>query len=106
MPRKSRPPLERRQISVRVHPDNIERLEERAMEESIRLGVNVNLTNLINRGIDLVLATPLPGKPARVSKCNLAPGVGNSTICVECKQKSPTRTIYCADLKAEVTRGS
>jgi hypothetical protein len=98
--------MERKQISVRVLPDDIESLEERALEETMRLGVNVTLSNLINRGIQLVLSTPLPGKPARPSICNLAPGVAGSTICLECRTKSGTRSLICPKTNQEVTRGS
>lgn len=106
MARRSRPPMERKQISVRVLPDEIERLEERALEESMRLGINVTLSSLINRGIQLVLTSPLPGAPARVDKCNLVESVAGSTKCLECLATSGNRNVYCRWKNEEVTRGN
>lgn len=106
MPRKQRPPSERRQISLRLDPDTIERLEDRALEETMRLGSHITLSSLLTRGAEMVLSTPLPGRPARVIKCNLVPAVNGSTVCLTCKQRGPERTVVCGDTGEEVERGS
>lgn len=52
-----KPPIQK---TFRAEPHEFEELEERAMEETVRLGVNVSMSSLIRRGMRMVLETPLP----------------------------------------------
>jgi hypothetical protein len=86
-----KPPQTRGQTSIRMAPNLFEALEERALEESMRLGVSIKLADLIRRGAQLVLSEPLPGQPARVRRCKVVPTVNDGKTCLECKMTWTSR---------------
>jgi hypothetical protein len=91
------------QKSVRFDPDFIERVEERAMAESLALGVSVDFSVLARRGLEMVLASPPPASVEAVP-CNLAPiQRGKAARCLTCGLSSSTRTLPCPRTKQEVT---
>lgn len=84
MARRPKPPQPRIQVSVRIDPETIERLEERALEETMRLGVTVRMADIVRRGAVLALAEPLPSKPKGMRRCSVVPSV-EGNVCLECK---------------------
>ncbi len=90
------------QKSVRLSPDLIERIEERAMKESIALGLNVDFTTLTRRGLELVLKTPVPELPD-IIECNLVPiSQGKGTRCVTCGASAGGNDLNCSRLNGKV----
>lgn len=80
----------RNQTTLRADPKIMEKLEERALEETMRLGVTVRFADLVRRGMLMVLAEPLPGRPARIAKCHLVPNAHGGTSCLECRSSWPS----------------
>lgn len=98
-----KPPGIRIQKTFRACPDLIEKVEERALEESMRLGVTVKFADLARRGLELMLAEPLPGEPAVVKPCNVIRLFSKNVGCLECMKTGDTTGVYCAKQSKRVT---
>lgn len=76
--------------SFRATQALIDRLHHRAQLESVALGLDVSISDIIRRGIEWALAQPLHGLPSR-RQCNVVEAIGGSGRCLECKHEfSPT----------------
>ena len=94
------------QKTFRADADFLETIEERALQESLRTGLTVTFSDLVRRGLELVLGQPLPDySPGRVP-CDLYLTGDGGLGCRTCKIKGVTRgSIACPRLKREVKLG-
>lgn len=73
--------------TFRAPEELLDRLEKRSMMETVRTGVDVSGADIIRRGLEMVLDTPLPGKePDRLDRpCLIVDTVGGGRRCLSCK---------------------
>ena len=98
------PPAPPEQKSVRYGTEMIERVEQRALEMSLRLGRTVKFAEIARRGIELALAEPLPDyvRGPRVP-CSLVRNAAGGVTCLECRmQTSRSDEVMCNRLKRKV----
>jgi hypothetical protein len=104
---KKPPPGPPVQKTFRASSDFIYSVEDRALQESLRLGREVRFSELIRRGLQMVLDSPLP-EPVTGPRipCALVPMAGGGVACVECRVSAPAKgSINCPELKREVSLG-
>lgn len=90
------------QKTFRADPALLDELERRAMAETVALGVDVGASDLIRRGIEWVLAQPMPGAKRR--ECNVVTTCGFGTRCLTCKTYGTADGVECPR-DGEVVRG-
>lgn len=89
--------------SFRAKPELLDRLDRRSMEETVHTGREVTATELILRGIDMVLATPVPGKVERRDCLVVYSAVG--VQCLKCGAAGDGETVVCKMDGETVGRG-
>lgn len=83
-------PARRPQTTFRADADFLRRVDERAMLETAQLGVDVSMSDLIRRGLQMVLDTPPPRgpRPERYD-CLAVPMANGGMRCLTCRSETP-----------------
>lgn len=77
--------------TVRLTPELLRDLHERAERETARRGRNVTVANLIRRGARLVLESDMPTG----SMCNVVQTAGGGTRCLACGVEGTSEGVRC-----------
>jgi hypothetical protein len=93
------------QKTLRAAPDFLEAVERRALEESLRTGLTVTFSDLVRRGLQMVLDSELPEhvRGPRMP-CSLVRTAGGGLACVTCRIAGGERkgSLFCKQLNREV----
>jgi hypothetical protein len=80
-------PKDRMQKTIRLDHELAERAEARALEETLRLGVEVCFSDLVRRGLELVIAQGLPPMRREMRPCDLVRSpVEGCSFCTRCSK--------------------
>ena len=94
-----------RQVVLRLTASDMRGLEARSFDETVDSGKPVSVSDLVRRGISLVLTQPGPERPKGARPCVLVPTVADGTTCLRCSNSAlKGDRVYCADLMQEVDR--
>lgn len=72
------------QRTLRLTTEQSKALDDRSLMETAITGRDTSVSDLIRRGIDLVLSTPLPAQGGRKDDCLVVKTVGGGLCCLAC----------------------
>jgi hypothetical protein len=102
------PPAPPVQKTFRGQPEFFEAVEERALQESLRLGTTVTFSDLVRRGLETVLDSELPPyvRGPRLP-CALVRTASGGLACTVCMVSGGERkgSLLCRKLSREVKLG-
>lgn len=81
-----KPPQPRTQVAVRLKPDVIDAVEERAAELAFRTRLPVTFSDMVKMGLELLMLQPLPPRPVR-SRCNVIDAAAGGRKCLTCLEE-------------------